>query len=170
MGRNRLPRPKSSAYITPEGAERLRAELDYLWRVKRPQVTQAVADAAALGDRSENAEYIYGKRQLREIDRRIRFLQKRLDELIIVDRPPAETSRIFFGAYVRLEDDDGKVLEYRIVGPDELDPAKGWISIDAPLARALLKKTVDDEVTLTLPTGTVTYTVVGVRYDGPGAG
>ncbi|MFL6624208.1 MAG: transcription elongation factor GreB [Sulfurifustaceae bacterium] len=164
MGRNRLPRPKSSAYITPEGAARLRAELDHLWRVKRPQVTQAVADAAALGDRSENAEYIYGKRQLREIDRRIRFLQKRLDELVVVDRAPADATRVYFGAWVRLEDETGKTVEYRIVGPDELDTGKGWISIDSPLARALLKKTSDDEVTVPLPSGPATYTIVEIRY------
>lgn len=164
MGRNRLPRPRSSAYVTPEGAERLRTELDHLWRIKRPQVTQAVADAAALGDRSENAEYIYGKRQLREIDRRIRFLQKRLEELIVVDRPPSDPTRVYFGAYVRLEDDMGNVMEYRIVGPDELDTAKGWISIDSPLARALLKKAVDDEVIVSLPNGRTRYTVVGIGY------
>src|SRR3990172_8976259 len=103
MGRNRLPPAKSSAYITPQGAQRLREELDHLWRVKRPQVTQTVSEAAAQGDRSENAEYIYGKKQLREIDRRIRFLQKRLDALMIVDRAPTDTSRIYFCSSVRLE-------------------------------------------------------------------
>lgn len=164
MARNRLPRPKGSAYITPEGAARLRAELDHLWRVKRPQVTQAVADAAALGDRSENAEYIYGKRQLREIDRRIRFLQKRLDDLVVVNRAPADTTRVYFGAWVRLEDENGKTVEYRIVGPDELDAGKGAISVDSPLARALLKKTRDDEVTVRLPAGPITYTIVEIRY------
>ena len=164
MGRNRLPQPKSSAYITPEGAARLREELDHLWRVKRPQVTQAVSEAAAQGDRSENAEYIYGKKQLREIDRRIRFLQKRLDALVIVDRAPTDTSRIYFGAWVRLETDRGETVEYRIVGPDEFDLGKGLISIDSPLARALLKKTIDDEVTLALPRGRTIYTVLEVRY------
>jgi transcription elongation factor GreB len=164
MGRNRLPQPKGSAYITPEGASRLREELDYLWRVKRPQVTQAVSEAAAQGDRSENAEYIYGKKQLREIDRRIRFLQKRLDALVIVDRAPTDTSRIYFGAWVRLETDRGESVEYRIVGPDEFDLEKGLISIDSPLARALLKKTTDDEVTLALPRGQTLYTVLEVRY------
>lgn len=165
MTRNRLPRPKSSAYITQMGAQRLRAELDFLWRVQRPKVTQAVADAAALGDRSENAEYIYGKKQLREIDRRIRFLQKRLDEIVVVDRPPADPTRVYFGAWVRLEDGSGKVFEYRIVGADEIDPAQGWISIDSPLARALLKKTIDDDVSVELPAGRGEYTVVDVRYD-----
>ena len=164
MGRNRLPQPKGSAYITPEGASRLREELDYLWRVKRPQVTQAVSEAAAQGDRSENAEYIYGKKQLREIDWRIRFLQKRLDALVIVDRAPTDTSRIYFGAWVRLETDRGETVEYRIVGPDEFDLEKGLISIDSPLARALLKKTTDDEVTLSLPRGRTLYTVLEVRY------
>jgi len=164
MGRNRLPQPKSSAYITPEGAARLREELDHLWRVKRPQVTQSVSEAAAQGDRSENAEYIYGKKQLREIDRRIRFLQKRLDALVIVDRAPADTARIYFGAWVRLETDRGETVEYRIVGPDEFDLGKGLISIDSPLARALLKKTVDDEVTLALSQGQTVYTVLKIRY------
>ena len=164
MGRNRLPQPKGSAYITPEGASRLREELDYLWRVKRPQVTQSVSEAAAQGDRSENAEYIYGKKQLREIDRRVRFLQKRLDALVIVDRAPTDTSRIYFGAWVRLETDRGETVEYRIVGPDEFDLEKGLISIDSPLARALLKKTTDDEVTLALPRGHTHYTVMEIRY------
>jgi len=164
MGRNRLPQPKSSAYITPEGAARLREELDHLWRVKRPQVTQSVSEAAAQGDRSENAEYIYGKKQLREIDRRIRFLQKRLDALVIVDRVPTDTARIYFGAWVRLETDRGETVEYRIVGPDEFDLGKGLISIDSPLARALLKKTTDDEVTLVLPRGHTHYTVMEIRY------
>ena len=164
MGRNRLPQPKGSAYITPEGAARLREELDYLWRVKRPQVTQAVSEAAAQGDRSENAEYIYGKKQLREIDRRVRFLQKRLDALVIVDRAPTDISRIYFGAWVRLETDRGETVEYRIVGPDEFDIDKGLISIASPLARALLKKTTDDEVTLALPRGQTIYTVLEVRY------
>jgi len=164
MGRDRLPRPKSAAYITPEGVKRLREELDHLWRVKRPQVTQAVSEAAAQGDRSENAEYIYGKKQLREIDRRIRFLQKRLDELVVVDRTPDDQSRIFFGAWVKLENEVGKVAEYRIVGPDEFDLEKGLISIDSPLARALLKKSVGDEVSVELPGGLMTCTILKVRY------
>lgn len=164
MGRNRLPGTKSSAYITPAGAARLRTELEHLWRVQRPRVTQAVSEAAALGDRSENAEYIYGKRQLREIDRRIRFLQKRLDELVVVDRPPSDASRVYFGARVQLEDAAGRIVEYRIVGPDEFDADKGWISIDSPLARAVLKKKVDDEVTVELPSGRMSYTVIDIRY------
>jgi transcription elongation factor GreB len=164
MTRHRLPRPKSSAYITPDGAKRLRDELEQLWRVQRPRVTQAVSEAAAQGDRSENAEYIYGKKQLREIDRRIRFLRKRLDELVIVDRAPADTARVYFGAWVRLEDEDGAVVEYRIVGPDEFDLERGLISMDSPLARALLKKTVDEEVAVDLPRGRTVYTVLEIRY------
>lgn len=164
MPRQRLARPKSSVYITPEGAARLRAELDHLWRVQRPQVTQAVADAAALGDRSENAEYIYGKKQLHEIDRRLRFLQKRLDEVVVVHRPPTDPTRVYFGAWVRLHDAAGSTVEYRIVGADEFDPAKGWISIDSPLARALLKKAVDDDVSVMLPSGEARFTIMGIRY------
>lgn len=155
---------RGSNYITPEGNKRLRQELDYLWRVKRPQVTQAVSEAAALGDRSENAEYIYGKKQLREIDRRVRFLQKRLDELVVVDRTPDDRERIYFGAWVRLEDETGKIYDYRIVGPDEFDLDRGLISMDAPLARALMKKTTDDEVMVQRPQGQATFTVLAVRY------
>lgn len=164
MGRNRLPSAKGSAHITPQGAQRLREELDYLWRVKRPQVTQAVSEAAAQGDRSENAEYIYGKKQLREIDRRVRYLQKRLESLVIVDRPPSDTSRVYFGAWVRLENETGDTSEYRIVGADESDIKKGLISIDSPLARALLKKTVNDEVAVSLPLGQTAYTVLEISY------
>ena len=163
MPRQRLPRPKSSAYITPAGAARLRQELEHLWRVKRPQVTQAVADAAALGDRSENAEYIYGKKQLREIDRRIRFLQKRFDELVVVDRPPADRSRVYFGAWVTLLTDTDEERRYRLVGADEFDVDRGYISIDSPLARALLKKTVDDEVSV--PPRAARYTVIAIAYE-----
>lgn len=165
MVRQRLPAPKGSAYITPEGARRLREELDRLWRVERPQVTQAVSEAAALGDRSENAEYIYGKKRLREIDRRIRYLQKRLDEIVVVDRVPDDPARVFFGAWVRLEEDEsGRIVEYRLVGSDEIDPHKGYISIDSPLARALLKKTEGDAIAVELPTGRIGYTILGVSY------
>jgi transcription elongation factor GreB len=162
--RQRLSSPPSSKYITPEGMQHLRAELDYLWRVERPRVTQAVSEAAALGDRSENAEYIYGKKRLREIDRRVRYLQKRIPDLKVVDRPPDDPTRIFFGATVELEDVDGHEHRYRIVGPDEFDPNRGWISIDSPLARALLKKTGGDEVEVTLPTGKTRYLVLTVQY------
>lgn len=164
MGRQRLSQPASSKYITPQGMQTLRDELNYLWRVERPKVTQAVSEAAAQGDRSENAEYIYGKKRLREIDRRVRYLQKRIPDLKVVDRPPDEPERIFFGAWVQLEDETGKELRYRIVGPDEFDPAKDWISIDSPLARALLKKTAGEEVRVTLPKGEMEYYIAAVRY------
>jgi transcription elongation factor GreB len=167
MSRYRPPSPKGSKFITPQGAQRLKDELDHLWRVLRPQVTQAVQEAAAQGDRSENAEYIYGKRQLREIDRRVRFLRQRLDGMVVVDQPPADRSRVFFGAWVALEDEAGNELEYRIVGPDEFEATKGCISMDSPLGRALLRKTLDDEVKVDAPGGAKTYFVVGVRYDGP---
>jgi transcription elongation factor GreB len=153
-----------STYITPEGAKRLRDELDHLWKVERPAVTQQVADAAALGDRSENAEYIYGKRRLREIDRRVRFLTKRLDELTVVGEPPKDPKRVFFGAWVTVEDDAGGAHEYRIVGPDEFDIDQGLISIDSPMARGLLGKREGDEVTVRRPKGDALYTIVGVRY------
>lgn len=162
--RDRVQRPKASPHITPEGAQKLRSELDQLWRVERPRVTQEVADAAAQGDRSENAEYIYGKRRLREIDRRVRFLSKRLDEVKIVSEPPTDPKRAFFGAYVTVEDDDGAEKTYRIVGADESDMDKGFISLDSPVARALLGKREGDEVTIKVPKGDVVYTVIGVEY------
>jgi transcription elongation factor GreB len=165
MTRYRRPEPPGSKYITPEGARRLRAELDELWRVQRPQVTRAVAEAAAQGDRSENAEYIYGKRQLREIDRRVRFLRKRLEGIVVVDRPPDDPERIFFGAWVRLVDDDGAERELRIVGPDEIDAGRGYVSMDAPLARALMKRRLDDQVRIDAPGGARTWTVIGIRYE-----
>ena len=162
---DRPPPPKKSGYITREGASKLRAELEQLWTKERPRVTQEVADAAAQGDRSENAEYIYGKRRLREIDRRVRFLSKRLDALTIVSEPPSDRTRVFFGAYVTLEDDDGEELTYRIVGPDEFDVDKGWISMDSPVAKALMGKRIDDEVTVRRPKGDIGFTIVGVRYE-----
>jgi transcription elongation factor GreB len=162
--RDRPPPPKRSPHITPEGAKKLRAELDQLWTVERPRVTQEVADAAAQGDRSENAEYIYGKRRLREIDRRVRFLSKRLEEVKIVSEPPTDPSRVFFGAWVTVEDEDGTEKTYRIVGPDESNLEGGLISLDSPVARALLGKREGDEVTVKVPKGDVVYTVVGVEY------
>jgi transcription elongation factor GreB len=168
MSRYRIPQPRGSKFITPQGAARLKQELDHLWRVLRPQVTQAVQEAAAQGDRSENAEYIYGKRQLREIDRRVRFLRQRLEGMVVVDAPPSDRSRVFFGAWVQLEDEDGAEVEYRIVGPDEFDAATGLISMDSPLGRALLRKGLDDEVKVELPGGLKSYVVVGVRYEESG--
>ncbi len=155
---------KRVAYITPEGAKRLRAELDELWLKERPRVTQQVADAAAMGDRSENAEYIYGKRRLREIDRRVRFLSKRLDVIRIVSEPPSDPKRVFFGAWVTVEDDDGAEKTYRIVGADESDLEKGFISMDSPVARALLGKREGEEVTIRVPRGDVEYTILAVTY------
>ncbi len=148
MGRWRPPQPKSSPYITQAGYDQLNEELKYLWKVKRPEVTQAVKEAAAQGDRSENAEYIYGKKQLREIDRRVRYLAKRLEHIKVVDRAPDDTSRVFFGAWVTLADEEDNERRYRIVGADEIDPSRGYISIDAPLSRQLLKKQVGDEVSM----------------------
>lgn len=163
MGRWRPPAEKSSPYISEEGVRALRAELEALW-VRRADVTRHLAAAAAEGDRSENAEYIYRKKELREIDRRIRYLQKRIPALTVVAQRSDEESRIYFGAWVRLEDEQGEVREYRIVGADEFDPKRGWISVDSPLARALLKKTVDDEVTVEVPGGEASYFILSVRY------
>jgi len=159
-----LNKTSVSPYITPEGQKHLSEELSYLWKIKRPQVTQAVAEAAAMGDRSENAEYIYGKKQLRQIDSRILFLSKRLIELIIVDRMPDDTSKVFFGAWVEIEDTDGNMYKYRIVGPDEFDPDKNFISIDSPMAKALLRRTEGDEVVVSRPNGTVKFVVTSIRY------
>jgi transcription elongation factor GreB len=165
MGRFREPPPAGSKYVTPAGARRLRAELEELWRQERPRVTQAVAAAAAQGDRSENAEYIYGKRRLREIDRRVRFLRRRLDGMVIVDQPPADPGRVFFGAWVKLEAEDGTRARYRVVGPDEFDMAPGYISMDSPLGRALLRRSIDEEVTVETPAGDRLYVIVAIEYE-----
>lgn len=164
MGRYRPPQATGSKYITPEGARRLKEELDSLWRVERPRVTQAVSEAAAQGDRSENAEYTYGKRRLREIDRRVRFLRKRLEGMVVVEQPPSDPRRVFFGAWVAVETEEGVESRYRIVGPDEFDMAPGYISMDSPLGRALLGKRLDDEITAELPGGTRTFVIVAVEY------
>lgn len=164
MSRWKAPRPKSSPYITQKGYQTLEAELQQLW-LRRREVTAAVTAAAAEGDRSENAEYIYRKKELRGIDSRIHYLQKRLPSLTVVAEKPADTDRIFFGATVSLENDAGEIVSYRIVGPDELDPSKNYISIDAPLARALLKKTFDDEVVIRTTTQEQRYWVEDINYD-----
>lgn len=165
MARWRPPAEKSTALITREGHARLKAELDELWRSRRPEVVRALAAAAAEGDRSENAEYTYRKKQLGEIDRRVRYLSKRLEALRVVDAPPADRGAVFFGAWVTLENAaTGEESTYRIVGPDETDAARGFISIDSPLARAMLKKRIDDEFEAALPGGTVRYAIVEVRY------
>jgi transcription elongation factor GreB len=167
MSRYRPPQAPASQYITSEGARRLKAELDELWRVERPRVTQAVAEAAAQGDRSENADYTYGKRRLREIDRRVRFLRKRLDGMVVVDRPPSDPGRVFFGAWVTLEDEDGSESRHRLVGPDEFDREPGFISMDSPLGRALLGKALDAEVAVQLPGGARKYVIVAIEYEQP---
>ncbi len=157
----------SSPYITPEGFAALQAEEKEIWK-KRAEVTQALSAAAAEGDRSENAEYIYRKKQLRELDRRIRYLQKRLPDLNVVDRV-GNQEQVFFGAWVELEREDGETVEYRIVGGDEIDSdsTKGYISVDSPMARALLKKQVDDEVSVNIGGQTHHYFVIGIRYQSP---
>lgn len=164
MGRYRPPRRRGSRYITPEGEAALRAELHQLWKVERPQVTSAVHEAAKNGDRSENGDYIYGKRRLREIDSRVRFLNKRLDELEVVDRAPEDRSRVRFGAWVTLEDEQGRERRWRIVGPDEFDLKQGRLSMDSPMARALLGKGLDDEIIVHSPAGEQLFYVTGIDY------
>ena len=168
MSRYRPPTRPGSAYITPEGHKALTDELQYLWKTERPLVTRQVSDAAALGDRSENAEYIYGKKRLREIDRRVRFLRKRLDVLTIVDTRPTDPDKVWFGAWVELIDDQDQAHHYRLVGPDELDPARHHISIDSPVGRTLLGKAVDTEVEIQTPAGTRWFDIVAVHYEPPG--
>jgi transcription elongation factor GreB len=165
MGRYRPPAPRSSPYITQQGYQALQDELKALWK-RRTGVTKALTAAAAEGDRSENAEYIDRKKELREIDRRIRYLQKRLPDLTVVNAAPSDPACVFFGAWITLEDDNGLEVTYRIVGADEFSPEKGWISMDSPMARALMKKTVDDEVQVETPAGMASYTVIKVSYRG----
>jgi len=158
-------RPGKSAYITAAGRRRLEEELERLWHGERPRVTAEVAAAAALGDRSENAEYIYGKKRLREIDRRIEWLARRLDALQVVVPAKEQQGRVFFGAFVTLEDEDGEEVTYRIVGTDEIDLARGWISVDSPIARALLGKSDGQDVTVVRPKGPKEYSIVAIRYE-----
>lgn len=164
MSRWRPPQPKSSPYITRKGYQALEQELRALWD-RRKEVTEALAAAAAEGDRSENAEYIYRKKELRGIDRRIHYLQRRLPTLKVVDQAPTDQDRIYFGAWVTLENADGEEVTYRIIGADELDPAKHYISLDSPLARALMKKTFDDEIVITIGDRPVHYTVLDIAYE-----
>lgn len=159
--------PRGSAYITAAGEQTLRSELHQLWKVERPVVTAAVSEAAKQGDRSENGDYIYGKRRLAEIDRRVRFLGKRLDEVQVVDRPPDDQSKIFFGAWVTLETDSGEEKELRIVGPDEFDLSQGYLSMDSPLARSLLGKRIEDEVSVKVGEHVHHYCVLAIRYETP---
>ena len=164
MGRYRAPQKPGSPYITREGVETLRSELAHLWQVKRPEVTARVSAAAAEGDRSENAEYIYSKKQLREIDRRVRFLRKRLEVLQVVENMPKDSSRAYFGAWVTLANDAGETVTYRIVGPDEFDLSRGYISMDAPMAKAIMHKQEGDEVVVRKPQGERVYDVLKIRY------
>ena len=164
MGRYKPPRQRGSRYITPEGEQALREELHQLWKVERPVVTSAVHEAAKNGDRSENGDYIYGKRRLREIDSRVRFLNKRLDEVEVVQRIPDDTDKIFFGAWVTLEDESGAERRWRVVGPDEFDLNNGKLSMDSPLARALLGKRRDDEIRVHSPSGEQVYYITGIQY------
>lgn len=168
MSRYRPPTTPGSKYITPEGAKRLQEELDQLWHLERPRVTQAVSEAAAQGDRSENAEYTYGKKRLHEIDRRVRFLRKRLEGMVIVD-PVANLARrdprrVFFGAWVQIESAVGALRWHRIVGPDEFDMHGDYVSMDSPLGRSLMGKALDDEITVELPGGAATFTVAAISY------
>ncbi|MGB0321624.1 MAG: GreA/GreB family elongation factor [Pseudohongiellaceae bacterium] len=149
MSRYRPPPAPRSRYITAEGEQQLKAELHQLWKIERPRVTQSVAEAAALGDRSENAEYIYGKKRLREIDSRVR---------------PDNLNKVYFGAWVTLEDDRGELVRYRLVGPDEIDPQRGYISIDSPLGKALLGKPSESDITITAPTGEAGYFIKSISY------
>ncbi len=163
MGRYRPPAPPKAPYITPEGYQMLLSEEKALWK-RRRGVVQALSEAAAEGDRSENAEYIYRKKELREIDRRIRYLQKRIPALKVVETTPSNPKQIFFGAWVTLEDEKEVEHNYRIVGPDEFDQKKEYISIDSPMARALLKKFEEDEVEITLPSGVQIFYILKVYY------
>lgn len=167
MGRYRPPRAPSSKYITPQGKLRLQRELDNLWKTRRPEVTRALAAAAAEGDRSENAEYIYRKKELREIDARVRHLRKRLEGIKVVDRVPDECNRVYFGAWVELERGDGRVVRYRIVGPDEFDHEAGYISMDSPMGRALIGRSLDDAFSLQLPEGKIEFIVLDISYENP---
>jgi transcription elongation factor GreB len=166
MSRWRPPGEASTAIITRAGYERLRQEFNELWKVRRPEVVKALSEAAAEGDRSENAEYIYRKKQLGEIDRRVRYLSKRLESLKVAEARPSDPTAIYFGACFELEDaNSGDLVRYRIVGPDEHDAARGDISVDSPLARAVLRKRVDDEFEVELPAGKTSFVVVSVAYD-----
>lgn len=169
MSRYRPPRPRASPYITRAGHARLSAELKELWRVKRPEVTRKVAEAAAQGDRSENAEYIYGKKQLREIDARIRFLGKRLDELQVVDRAPGDRSKVFFSAWVTVVYPDESERRFRIVGPDEIGDAPGYISVDSPMARAMIGKHCGDAFTVEGSEDDAEVTILEIEYITNGA-
>lgn len=163
-----LAPPSKTNYITRAGFKKLQQELDWLWRDERPKVTEAVSVAAALGDRSENADYIYGKKRLREIDSRIRFLTKRIDVLTVVDEGPRKDSdRVYFGAWVSIEDEEGESHRYQLVGPDEFDAKAQRISVDSPVGRALMGSRLGDEVIIRRPKGETAYEVLAISYDDP---
>lgn len=163
MGRYRSPPPPKSSYITARGFRKLESEEQNLWQ-RRRDVVKALSAAAAEGDRSENAEYIYRKKELREIDRRIRYLQTRLPNLKVVSEPPTNTQQVFFAAWVTLEGEDGEQSRYRIVGPDEIDHQPGYISLDSPLARALMKRSLDDQIEVVTPIGKSTFWICEIDY------
>lgn len=164
MGRYRPPAPPKSPYITRVGYAALQKEEKEIW-LRRRVVTAALSAAAAEGDRSENAEYIYRKKELRELDRRIRYLQKRLPILKVIDQPPSNREQVFFAAWITLENEEGETVRYRIVGPDEIDHAPGYISIDSPLARGLLKRSLEDEVEIPTPGGLIWYLIADIEYE-----
>ena len=164
MSRYRPPRAPGSPYITPEGEAALRSELHQLWKVERPEVTKAVSAAAANGDRSENGDYIYGKKRLREIDSRVRFLRKRLDTVQVVQGPLGDRNKAWFGARVTLEDEEGVEHRWHIVGPDEFDLGQRKLSCDSPLGRAVLGKSIDTLIILDTPEGASEWTLIGVEY------
>ncbi len=164
MGRYRPPAPPKSPYITPKGFDVLQNEEVELW-VKRRKVVSALSAAAAEGDRSENAEYIYRKKELRKLDWRIRYLQKRLPNLKVVNEKPSNLEQVFFSASITLEDNDGNETTYRIVGPDEIDHQNHYISMDSPVARVLFKKHLDDEINVTTPAGKINYIITDIQYE-----
>jgi transcription elongation factor GreB len=164
VSRRRAPSPPRSRYITPDGARRLRGEYQRLWTEERPRVTREVAEAAAQGDRSENAEYIYGKKRLREIDARLEFLNQRLDEVEVVEPRDRGDGVIYFGAWVRISDGGDAEIEYQIVGPDEFDVDAGRISMDSPVGRALIGRREGDEVAIRRPKGEAVFEILEVRY------
>lgn len=155
----------STPLITRQGYEKLQQELDNLWRKERPEVTKMVTWAASLGDRSENADYQYNKKRLREIDRRVRYLRKRIDSLKVVDYHPDQEGKVFFGAWVEIENDDGQTMKFRIAGYDEIFDRKDYISVDSPMARALLKKQVDDEAEVRTEAGVFTWYISSIEYE-----
>ena len=164
MIRYRPPQKSGSKYITAEGELLLKKELNQLWKIERPKVTQQVSEAAALGDRSENAEYIYGKKRLREIDRRVRYLTKRLEELKVVSQTPPDKTKAYFGCFISLKDNEENKSKYRLVGPDEISSEKGYISIDSPLGKAVLGKKVGARITIQSPQGQLSYQLIKVEY------